>query len=182
MKSTENMKNRLKRVDMHEFFLNKIDIAIKEKRYIEASWLIYSCLENRYFRTVEKIKNQCIYSNGKCKKSNNELALRTKVTCIERLSKIGCECFRISFPVDLMERTKKWIKKRNKLIHDLLQLDYYENMDKDFENISTEGMQILNETYESCTKFRKKFYDENYTFIFPTEAMEKCSCNKKKIY
>ncbi len=68
MESTENMESRLQRVDMHDFFLNKIDVAMKEKRYIEASWLIYSCLENRYFRTVEKVKNQCMYSDGKCKK------------------------------------------------------------------------------------------------------------------
>ena len=80
------MEDRLKRVDMHQFFLDKIDSAIKDKRYIEASWLIYSCMENRYFRTIEKIKDQCKYSGGKCKKNNNELALGTKINCIKRLA------------------------------------------------------------------------------------------------
>lgn len=55
MKSTEQKGERLKRVDMHNFFMEKIDDAMKNKRFIEASWLIYSCFENRYFRTVEKI-------------------------------------------------------------------------------------------------------------------------------
>lgn len=68
MKSTEKYEDREKRVDMHNFFISKIDDAMKNKRYIEASWLIYSCFENRYFRTVEKIKEQCKYSGGKCKK------------------------------------------------------------------------------------------------------------------
>lgn len=180
MESTENMATRLKRVDMHEFFLNKIVCAMEEKRYIEASWLIYSCLENRYFRTIEKIKSQCIYSKGKCKKPKNELALRTKVTCIQRLFESNCECFRISFSDDLFEKTKKWIKKRNNLMHNLLQLDYYENMDKEFENISIEGLEILRVTYVACTRFRERFYDRDYTFIFPSEAMEKCSCNNNK--
>ena len=183
MKSTEKKEERIQRVDMHEFFLTKINDAMKENRYIEASWLIYSCLENRYFRTVEKIKSQCAYSKGNCKKKDNRLALSTKVKCIQRLSNLGCECFSISFSDELFEKTKKWIKKRNILMHNLLQLDYYENMDKEFEKISNEGLQILNDTYASCTKFREKFYDEKYTFVFPKEAMEACYCNsdnKKK--
>ena len=52
MKSTEKMEERLNLVDMHDFFLKKIDDAIGEERYIEASWLIYSCMENRFFRTL----------------------------------------------------------------------------------------------------------------------------------
>lgn len=46
--------------------MEKIDDAMKKKRFIEASWLIYSCFEDRYFRTVEKIKGQRKYSGGKC--------------------------------------------------------------------------------------------------------------------
>lgn len=180
MNSTENINERLKRVDMHDFFLKKINLAIEESRYIEASWLIYSCLENRYFRTVEKVKNQCIYSGGKCKKKNNELALKTKVNCIQRLSENGCECFNKSFVNDLFTKTKSWIKKRNDLMHNLLKLDYYENMDDEFKNICIEGFKILNDTYDSCTKFRKIFYDKDYNFVFPKEAMEKCSCNRNK--
>lgn len=53
MKSTEKFEGREKRVDMHNFFIGKIEDAMKGKRYIEASWLIYSCFENRYFRTVD---------------------------------------------------------------------------------------------------------------------------------
>ena len=53
MKSTEAMDLRLKRVDMHDYFLNKIEESIHKQDYIAASWLIYSCFENRYFRTIE---------------------------------------------------------------------------------------------------------------------------------
>ena len=68
MNSVENKETRLEMVGMHNFFLNKINNAIEEKRYIEASWLIYSCMENRFFRVLCKFKNQCAYSNGKCGK------------------------------------------------------------------------------------------------------------------
>ena len=53
MKSIEKMEERLERVDMHDFFLQKIEKAMKEEKYIEASWLIYACIENRFFRTLQ---------------------------------------------------------------------------------------------------------------------------------
>ena len=181
MKSTEKYEDREKRVDMHNFFISKIDDAMKNKRYIEASWLIYSCFENRYFRTVEKIKEQCKYSGGKCKKASNELALRTKITCIQRIAKdSSCTCFSKNFPDELLEQTKKWVKDRNKLMHNLLQLEYYENMDSEFEKSATTGKALLEQTYACCTKFREDFYTEGYTFEFPVSAMDGCSCKPRK--
>ena len=180
MKSTEQKEERLKRVDMHKFFIDKIEDAIKNARYIEASWLIYSCFENRYFRTVAKIKDQCKYSGGKCKKASNELALCTKINCIERIVKDStCTCFANNFSIELLESTKKWVKDRNKLMHDLLQLEYYEDMDKLFEEIAVRGKELLLKTYGCCTAFRKDFYEEGYVFTFPVGAMESCSCKPR---
>lgn len=181
MKSTEKYEEREKRVDMHNFFIAKIDDAMKSKRYIEASWLIYSCFENRYFRTVEKIKGQCKYSGGKCKKASNELALRTKITCIQRLAnEVECICFSKNFPNDLLEQTKKWVKDRNKLMHNLLQLECYENLDAEFKKSATTGKALLEQTYNCCTKFRADYYAEGYSFEFPISAMEGCSCKPRK--
>lgn len=181
MNSTEKIEDRKKRVDMHNFFIAKIDDAMENKRYIEASWLIYSCLENRYFRTIEKIKSQCKYSGGKCKKSSNALALRTKIVCVQRLANdTTCECFFNNFPDELFEKTKKWVKARNNLMHNLLQLEYYENMETEFEEIAFNGKALLDQTYTSCTRFREEFYTDGYTFVFPESAMERCSCKPRK--
>lgn len=167
-------------LDMHNFFITKINDAMKEGRFIEASWLIYSCLENRYFRTVEKIKSQCKYSNGKCKKASNDLALKTKIKCVEWLSgDPHCTCFYDNFPTELLEKTKRWVKNRNTLMHNLLQLDYYEDMDTEFKTIATTGKELLEQTYTCCTKFRKDFYAESYIFEFPTAAMEGCPCKPR---
>ena len=81
MKSTEELSKRLKRVDMHDYFLNRIALAMKNNNYIEASWLIYSCLENRYFRTLMKYRENCKYcrSKSKCNKTTkNDLHLKLK--------------------------------------------------------------------------------------------------------
>lgn len=179
MISAEEKEQRIQRVDMHDFFLKRIENAIHSEQYIEASWLIYSCFENRYFRTVEKIKNYCKYSTRKCKKSGNELALRTKVKCIQRLAEADCSCIRDNFTDELFEKTLRWIKARNKLMHNLLTLEEYEEMDDKFKQSAEEGIILLKQTYNACTGFRASFFDANYDFQFPECCMEKCSCKPR---
>lgn len=182
MKSTEEKNIRLEMLNMHDFFLNKINVAIKEKNHIEASWLIYACMENRFFRTLQKYKKSCNYckGNSKCKKSTNQLALSTKIACIQRLSDKSVNCISDNFSKELLVNIKNWVKRRNTLMHDLLSLETYNGMDKDFEKSASEGLILLNELYDSCTKFRASFYNEEYEFIFPQDAMDGCSCKPKE--
>lgn len=183
MKSTEPMESRLKRVDMHNFFLNKIDDAINSQNYITASWLIYSCFENRYFRTVEKVKEQCpnCRSKSKCNKSkNNSLSLTTKIKCIQRLYDNNVSCIKKSFRYEVFQETIEWVTERNQLMHELLTLETYEDTDEMFRENALQGKALLQETYDSCTRFRKEFYDNNYTFQFPEAASQKCPCKSKE--
>ena len=65
-------------------------------------------------------------------------------------------------------------------MHNLLQLEYYENMDSEFEKSATTGKALLEQTYACCTKFREDFYTEGYSFEFPVSAMDGCSCKPHK--
>lgn len=183
MKSTESMESRRERVDMHAYFLNRIDVAMKNKNYIEASWLIYACFENRYYRMVEKVRSSCTYcrSKSKCnKKGKNELALTTKVKCIQRLYEQDVSCIKNAFRNELFSETIAWIDKRNNLMHELLSLKFYQNTDERFKQSAEEGLKLLNETYTSCTEFRRLFYDDKYNFVFPELAMDGCSCKPRE--
>ena len=183
MKSTEELSKRLKRVDMHDYFLNRIALAMKNENYIEASWLIYSCLENRYFRTVMKYREHCKYcrSKSKCNKTTkNELALKTKISCVERLYQAGVPCIADAYESSIFKKTKDWIDERNDLMHDLLSLEYYENTDERFKKSAEEGKILLDKTYTYCTEFRKLFYSDGYQFVMPDEAAEKCPCKSKE--
>ena len=171
------------RVDMHEYFLGKIDVAMANGGYIEASWLIYSCFENRYFRTVQKYRDLCKYCRSKSKcnhKNKNELALATKVKCVQRLYKNAVPCISNAFTEDLFDHTLKWIDARNTLMHELLSLEWYQESDMKFKDNATEGLRLLNETYECCTEFRRRFYEDGYEFIFPEAAAEDCPCKPRK--
>lgn len=179
MRSTESMEQRIAMVDMHQFFLEKIDAAIARGNGIEASWLIYSCLENRYFRTLKKFKKKCKYckKGGKCRSNSNQLALSTKIDCVSRLLDAGVSSISDSFDKGLIQRTKEWVKRRNKLTHNLLSLENYQQIfDEKFNDLAEEGKTLLQETYVSCTSFRDKFYTEGYEFVFPESCMEGCPC------
>lgn len=180
MKSTEEKAVRVSMVSMHQFFLDRIDLALEEKRYIEASWLIYACIENRFFRTLQKFKKDCKYCTGKCKKKTNELALNTKIDCVRRLCEAGVECIASSFTAVQLDKIKAWVKRLNTLMHKLLSLDTYNQIDANFEELASEGKEILDELYDSCTNFRRLFYEEGYEFVFPEIAMEGCPCKPKK--
>lgn len=180
MISREDKSIRLNMVDMHQFFIDKIDDAMAHERYIEASWLIYSCMENRFFRVLEKFKNQCKYCTGKCKERSNRLSISTKIKCVKRLLENNVECISESFTSKQLEDISSWLADRNKKMHNLLSLETYKNVDTEFKKSATKGRAILDDLYESCTKFRSKFFDPEYIFIFPEAAMEKCPCNKKR--
>lgn len=180
MKSTEEKKTREDMVKMHQFFLDKINAAVNSKRYIEASWLIYSGFENRLFRILQKYKSQCKYCSGKCKKNKNELAISTKLSCVKRLCENEVSCISESFSLDQLEKIRLWVKKRNSMMHDLLSLETYKNTDEDFKTSAIDGQVMLLEFYDSCTQFRHKFYTDGYVFNFPEKAMDGCPCNKSQ--
>ncbi len=182
MNSTESKESRIKRVDMHKYFLDRIKKSMEEKNYITASWLIYSCFENRYFRTVQKVREYCAYCRSKSKcnhKRKNELSIKTKIKCLQRLHENSADCISESFRYELFQETIDWVGYRNTLMHDLLVLDYYEETDDMFKTCAENGLKLLNETYNSCTKFRRKFYDPKYKFEFPKAAMDGCPCRPK---
>ena len=182
MESTEPMESRLERVDMHNYFLDRIKKSVENKNYIEASWLIYACFENRFFRTLEKYKSYCKYCRGKSKcnkKGKNELALITKIKCVSRLHENGVPCVVDAFRKELFDEIIVWTNGRNDLMHELLTLDFYEDIDVKFRKNAETGMKLLDETYRSCTKFRELFYDRDYEFVFPEKAMDVCPCRPK---
>lgn len=179
MIQNEPIELRCEMATMHDFFLKKINESIEGELYFEAAWLIYSCLENRFFRVLDKYKRECKYcaKGGKCRKGNNQLALSTKVSCVERLYKENVSCISDSFPGEIFNEVKAWVKSRNRLMHNLLSLERYEeHFDNDFKELALSGKAIVEDVYDACTKFRGAFFQPDYKFVFPESCMEECSC------
>lgn len=145
---------------MHDFFLSKINESIEEGLYFEATWLICSCPENRFFRVLDKYKRECKYCHkrGKCRKGSNQLALSSKVSCVERLCKENVSCISDSFPGKIFGEVRAWIKLRNRLMHNLLSSEHYEDdFDNDFKELALSGKIIVKDVFDACTQFREAF-------------------------
>lgn len=182
MIQNEPFELRCEMATMHDFFLKKINESIEGELYFEAAWLIYSCLENRFFRVLDKYKRECKYctKGGKCRKGSNQLAISTKVNCVERLHKAKVECISESFSNEILDEVKKWIKLRNNLMHNLLSLEHYEDhFDNDFKNLALNGKRIVEDVYEACAKFRESYFRPDYEFVFPESCMEECPCKPR---
>lgn len=183
MNQIETYETRLKMATMHDFFLGKIEHAVKEEEHFEACWLIYACLENRFFRILDKYKRNCKYciKGGKCRKGSNQLALSTKIACVERLFNANVECISKSFDQSIFDETRQWVKKRNCLMHNLLALgEYKDHFTNDFKELSKEGVALLERVYNACTEYRRIFFSDGYVFEFPEECMEACICGMRK--
>ncbi len=88
-------------------------------------------------------------------------------------------CISESFTIELLDNIRSWVKNRNNMMHDLLSLETYQDMDERFKKSSIEGKSLLDQLYSECTVFRKKFYADGYEFVFPEVAMEGCSCKPR---
>lgn len=182
MKQTDAYETRLEMATMHDFFLGKIERAVEEGAISRPVGLFTPVWKIDFFRVLDKYKRDCKYciKGGKCRKSTNQLALSTKVACVERLFKANVECVSSSFEQSIFDEIRQWAKRRNCLMHNLLALSEYEkHFDNDFKELSEEGVVLLKRVYDACTAFRKIFFSDKYAFEFPEECMDACVCKPR---
>ena len=86
-------------------------------------------------------------------------------------------CISDSFPGEIFDEVRAWVKSRNRLMHNLLSLeDYEDHFDNDFKELALSGKIIVEDAYDACTKFREAFFQPDYKFVFPESCMEECPC------
>lgn len=176
MKAKDSIEDLTRMVKMHDNVLERLDKAIKEKRSIEACWLCYACFESRINRTIEKVSEKC---DGRYCHQNNRVGIQTKIDCLKRLlhqKYLGMD----NFDINLFGQIKAWCKKRNTLVHALITLNNYQNIDEKFLNLAKEGLPIVISLYEQTTKFRNNYYAAEEIPAFPQEANDKCSLVKSR--
>ena len=148
MKSQDSYEIRVKMAEMHDDVLQRIDQAIKRKHCIEACWLCYSCFESRITRTLEKVSELC---DGQRCHQNPKVGIRTRIECLKRLQRLsyaGLECF----DSQLLGDVDNWCKKRNTLVHALVTLNNYYEMDTTFLSLAKEGRPLVQKLYSQTTE------------------------------
>ena len=176
MQAHDSYEDRLKMVEMHDDVLARIDRAIKKKQSIEACWLCYACFESRITRSLEKVSACC--SKRNCYE-NHRVGIITRIECLKRLHNLqyaGTE----NFDNQLLGNIKAWCRDRNKLVHALVTLNNYLDMDKKFLELAKHGKPLVEELYKQTTAFRNEYYNIEIMPAFPDSAESKCRLKKKE--
>lgn len=171
----ESYEYRCQMAEMHDEFKKRLEDALAQEQYVEATWLCYAIFEQRTQRLIEKHIAKC----PKQKRSSDAppVSISTKILCIKKLSKIGYGAYS-GFDRKLLTEIIIWCKERNRLVHSLLRVDTYRSYDKDFKALACEGELLVNCLYEEATKVRNWCYSNNQFGKFPEI---KCKCTNRCI-
>ena len=170
MKSAESYEARLEMAHMHDSFIERLNNAMKEQRYVEASWLCYAIFEQRVSRLILKHISKC--PKQPKKKNSAPVSISTKIACLKTLSKEKYGGYSV-FDCQMLSEIEEWCRSRNCLVHGLVSLEHYKKYDVEFEALAKAGAPLVERLYEESTKLRKWWYSEEEFGDFPEF---KCKC------
>lgn len=138
-------KKKIKESNYQKLF-GKIDSAIESDFYLEASWMIYSIIEDR-FRSL--VNNS---AKTPAEKKRKILMLGPKIGIIEDRLKTNSNLQSVFYD-DLLERVNNWKKSRDKLMHAMAEESVpIEDLNKEIYLTASNGEQIAKDL---CTRARK---------------------------
>lgn len=173
MFANENLKTRKEMVKMHDEYLKRLDEAINNNRYIEASWLCYAIIEQRVSRLILKNLKNC-KKNKRTK--DNTASIKVRLNCIINLIKKNYNNLG-QLDIELFQKIKKWCELRNDLTHDLVSLDKYKCYDDEFKKLASDGYNLIKELYKESSKYRNLWYHADGCLeAFPESCKSKQQC------
>ena len=177
MNPQESYEIRCEMAKMHDAVLTRIEEAYKNDRYIEVCWLCYACFESRVNRVLSKMCSGCTKEK---RNENRHIGIVTKLECYIRLIKNKYPPLEKE-SIKLLRTVKTWCKARNKLIHGLVSLEYYNDADKKFKELAQEGRQLVSEMYSLGKDVREYYYEASAIPMFDTSVVDKCKLDYKCI-
>ena len=163
MEPKESYEERLEMARMHDEYIHKLNLAIDDKHYVEASWLCYSIFEQRINRLIAKFIQCCPLQFQKPQKT---AAISTRIDCIISLIDQGYPPLQ-EYDRSLLDEISKWCENRNDNVHDLVNINKYKKYDEIFESLAKEGIILVQRLYSENGKFRDKYIHSQCFEPFP---------------
>ena len=129
--------------------MEKLTKAVRNEFYYEAIFIEYAILEDR----TESLLRHASYKTKNI--DGNNISLYEKINKINLCSKFNDKYIKKHITIDFMNKIDNWRKKRNKLIHDLINCSY---KDEHVKIIADEGYEIVKKM-NSKTTMVNKFLD-----------------------
>lgn len=162
---------------MHNSVLKRIDMACKNRQYIEVCWLCYACFESRVNRVLSKICGGCTKEE---RTDSRHVGITTKLECYVRLIKSKYPLLSKEY-YQLLNTVKGWYKERNDLIHDMVSLECYNDADKELKNLTIRGVTLVKNIYSLSTDVINYYYQAKEIPVFDMSVVKSCKLKKKCI-
>jgi hypothetical protein len=124
--------------------ISRVDVALENKFYLEASWIEYSIIEERLISIIKKVDERNPGNGFKVDK------------CLKRLkyliNKENHQLLKRHFTIDFLDEISKWKNKRNSTMHDLAKKHITEQR---VENLAREGKDLMRELNATIMRFKK---------------------------
>ena len=170
MKPKDSLPIRREMVKMHDEYLAKLNEAMINAKYIEATWLCYAIFEQRIIRILEKVISSC---PKKEKIDNKPSSISVRLSCIINLIEKEYDVFS-ELDKSVFCGIQKWCKKRNELTHGLISLDHYQNFELEFKRLAEEGQNLVLPLYDAS-----KIIREWHNSVESLPEFPGVTCNRK---
>ena len=172
MYKPETIEIRKQMAKMHDDMQKKLSEAMEKNEYVEATWLCYAIFEQRVNRMIMKHIHKCPKQNRP--KNKAPVGINTKIVCIIKLIKCAYGAYGL-LDIKVFSDIKGWCKRRNALVHALLDINSYQKYDQMFEKLAIEGESLVYRVYKEATKLRDWCNEGNHFQKYPPIT---CKCEK----
>jgi hypothetical protein len=133
--------------------IERIDKAIKEKFYLEASWIEYAICEDRCDSLLEKTGGLLTPPPGQ-----SFVSINLKISELKKRCKTDPFLIQvIEFP-RILEEVRQWKNRRNPLMHELVKSARdFTDISNDAKALAIDGQDIVRRFSGAAMKVRKKY-------------------------
>ena len=125
----------------------RLDKALKESFFLEASWIEYSLFEDRTNSLLEKTGGLL---------QNPRASIEAKLKELEKRSKTDHGLSHISEFPDILDEVRTWKDSRNPLMHQMVDVPKdWEDIDSDAKVLAENGRRLLGRYSSAAMKLRK---------------------------
>lgn len=153
----ENYETRWEMAHMIDGLIKRLETAMENESYIEATWLCYAFFEQRVNRMLSKVIKYC-----PCKESKRQdsAPISKRIECLKRLIRTKYWIFEGLNP-SVLNEILDWNKDRNEMTHHLVYLKNYKQMDDEFKKIAFKGVQLVEKILKLSEAVRLRYYPSN---------------------
>ena len=131
----------------YEQIIARLDSALEQEYYLEASWIAYSLLEDRTESALEKTGGVL---------SNPRASIEAKLKELEKRSASNTGLRSVSEFPDIFDEVRKWKDKRNPLMHRMVEMPKsWEDINVDARDLAKESRELLGRYSSAVMKLRK---------------------------